>query len=376
MKKKILINSISAALFCLMLFLVSSKNALIAAEIDESKIKYVAAKSGLNLRSEPGKTSKIVTLIPFGAKVTIEKSEGSEIFLDGRYGRWVNVKHADKTGWVFSGFLCDFEPNTIKKPAADFYRDYFRKLADSEKDKWLSKEYRELTKIKDNQISVKNIFDDYIILEIPSDWRKDNNVIWKYDANQKKFFEAHKGGSQERATLLYIDKDRYPDLVITKGRSTEAIGIEILLGSEKGFVKIYDSFDFRCCDMHDGYYLSIGSCGDMEFAYGLGRFQEDGDVMHFFRFDCNSRKLEKYAESKIIVFEGIITSIDRENKSLIIKDKKNLKDTSYKIYDKSYYASDEGLKYLEKLQKNKKVIPLDYVIINGEKIIVGIDRDY
>ena len=99
MKKKNLIVSATAVLICFISFLVLSTHNVYAAESNE---KYVAAKSGINLRSDAGKSSKVITLIPFGSKVTVEKSEGNEIFLDGRYGKWVNVKYGDKTGWVFS----------------------------------------------------------------------------------------------------------------------------------------------------------------------------------------------------------------------------------------------------------------------------------
>jgi len=137
MKKKIiLISSVTVITAAgLILFLVLSKSKTyeekeipgIIQDTIKPNDKFVAAKSGLNLRSDSDKSSKIITLIPFGTKVAIEKSDGNEIFLDGRYGKWVNVKFANKIGWVFSGFLCDFKPDTVIKPAAAFYRDKYRK---------------------------------------------------------------------------------------------------------------------------------------------------------------------------------------------------------------------------------------------------------
>ena len=372
MKKIILIGSIAAiASVALILFFVLSKNT-IHEEIILSGDKYIAAKSGLNLRSNPDKTSSVVTLIPFGSMVTIEKSEGDEIFLDGTYGKWVNVKFGNKTGWLFSGFLCDFEPNTIIKPVADYYRNEYRKDADTLKDKieWLSERYKELAKFEDNQVSIINILDNYIILEIPSFYSHDRNVVWRYNAKKKNFFEAHKGEEQNRAYFLYLDNDKYPDLIIYKGRGTESIGINILLGSKNGFIKIFDSYDFGCCDMHDPYFsLSVGSCGDMKFE-----FSEDGETMYFFRFNCNNRKFEKYAESKITSLKGIITSIDLKNMSIVIKDEKDLKEILFKIHYYSSSISNEGAKYLKKLQNDKNVVPFEYVTIDGEKKIISIDR--
>jgi hypothetical protein len=121
--------------------------------------------------------------------------------------------------------------------------------------------------------------------------------VWKYNVKQKKFFEAYKGKEADRAHILYLDKDKLPDLVVQKIRGTESVGINILLGSENGFIKIFDSYDLSCCDMHDGYHLSIGYCGDTEFEYA--HISQGEDTMYSYRFNCNSRKLEKYAERKI-----------------------------------------------------------------------------
>jgi uncharacterized protein YraI len=41
------------------------------------------------------------------------KEEGSEITIDGKKGKWVNIQYADKTGWAFSGFLSDENLSTI-----------------------------------------------------------------------------------------------------------------------------------------------------------------------------------------------------------------------------------------------------------------------
>ena len=115
MKKKILTNAIIT--ICFISLLVLSTHSVDAASGDE---KYVAAKSGLNLRSGPDKSSKVITLIPLGAKVTINKYDGDEIFLDEKYGKWANVKYGAKTGWVFSGYLCDFRPDAVIKAAANY----------------------------------------------------------------------------------------------------------------------------------------------------------------------------------------------------------------------------------------------------------------
>ncbi|MCL2025218.1 MAG: SH3 domain-containing protein [Leptospirales bacterium] len=367
MKKIILTNIISLILFCLVLSVLPTHSATSA----ETGEKYVAAKSGLNLRSEPGKSSKVITLIPFGSRVVIEKSDGDEIFLDGRYGKWVNVKFGSRTGWVFSGFLCDFEPATIIKPAADYFKEPCRK------DEWCveSKEYKNF---KDSDITIVNIIDNYIVLKIPHvdyDGSRSINVVWRYDLKQKKFLAELSGGY---IVFLYLDNDKYPDFVaVNEGHGGESM--QIFLGSENELIRIYNSRDY-----YAGYFLydmSIGPCGGTKFACRNWPENEETNnkTVKYFRFNCDKRKIEEYAESVINWSEGIITSIDWKNMSIVIKDKKSLRDTSYKFSDT--YKSDNIFYYAEyierlkkKLQKNKGA-RFFYVTIKNQRIIYDIDLE-
>jgi len=79
MNKKIILIGSAIVLSGIILFLILSNNTINATEIIESKDKYAAATTGLNLRLGPDKSSKLISVIPFGTKVTIEKSEGDEI---------------------------------------------------------------------------------------------------------------------------------------------------------------------------------------------------------------------------------------------------------------------------------------------------------
>jgi hypothetical protein len=149
-------------------------------------------------------------------------------------------------------------------------------------------------------------------------------------------------------------------------------GREFLLGTENGFVKVFDSYDYNCCVNEDyGYFMNTDRCG-AEFAHGFGTPEED--TIYFHRFNCNNRKFEKYAERKIISAEGIVKSVDFKNGSFVVKDGKDLKDTTYKIHDK--FFSEYHIKYLkDKLQKGKS-ISFTYVIIDGKKIFMRFAPEY
>ena len=373
MKKIILISSISIVLVCFISFLILSTHGVNAAGGED---KYVAAKSGINFRSGPDKSSKVITTILFGSKVTIEKSEGNEIFLDGAYGKWVNVKFGNKTGWVFSGFLCDFKPDTIIKPAADFYRN---ELSIYSKGDWPS-HYKEFSHFKDSKVSIEYIIDNYIVLQVPffiTDgelW--ESYVVWKYDAKQKNFFEVYSKGGFNTTHLLYLDNDKYLDLVV-EYECCSIISLEIFLGSENGFIKVYDLPD----ELMGGvfFYLMVGHCGDTEFASSNidGPEETGNEAMYHFRFNCDKSKVEKYAESKIIKSSGIITSIDWENMSIAIKDNIDLKGEAYKFSDMYKYYDKNSVfgKHIESLKKDLqkgKDVSFSYETIDGKKIILDI----
>ena len=363
MKKKNLTGSIFASiLFISFIFL--SEHTINAAKTNQSKDKYVAAMSGLNLRLNPNKTSRVVSFIPFGAKVRIEKSEGGEIFFDGRYGKWVKVKHGSKAGWIFSGFLCDFQPDSIIKPAADFYRNKYRN------DERFS-ELKEYTDFEDGEVSIKDIIENYIVLEIPA-WRCEKegiwhgDVVWKYDAKQKSFFEVLLVSDRMNIYTLYLDNDKYPDLVV-KDVCLSSVSLEILLGSENQFINIEDVRD----DYRDKEYFhfAVGGCGDFEFTCTGRSDYANQKTLYFFRFNCDKKKYEKYKEAKLIESNGAITSIDLKNMSIVIKDKE---DASYKFY-KSYSSGDDA-EYLKKEFQKGDNISFSYVTIDGEKIIINITK--
>ncbi|MCL1833053.1 MAG: SH3 domain-containing protein [Leptospirales bacterium] len=360
MKKKILKSSL---LVCLISFLFLSTGIINGAETDQSKEKYVATKSGLNLRSGPNKSSKVITLIPFGAKVTIVKSDGNEIFLDGRYGKWVNVKYGNNTGSVFSGFLCDFKPDTVIKAAADFYRDKYRMPGSYS-------QFKEFTHFKDSEVVIENIVDNYIVLRVPTTmmisfepWYGD--VVWEYDVKQKKFLEVFNMGHSVGIHIFYLNKDKYPDMIVSYGCCGNN-EMDVYFGTKGGFRKnfYYDS---------NGYFCKIvGFCRDMEFAYNDVEHhsgKSTDTAMYFFRFNCNEMEFEQYAESKIIESYGAITSTDFKNMSVVIKDEKNSKDTSYKFY-KPCLGEDTNQEF-KKLQ-NDDYVSFEYVIIGGKKLIISI----
>jgi len=69
--------------------------------------KYVYAHSGLKLRAQPNLSSKILKVIPYGDKVSVQKLLDDSLRIEWMSGSWVEVMHEGEVGYVFDGFISD-----------------------------------------------------------------------------------------------------------------------------------------------------------------------------------------------------------------------------------------------------------------------------
>lgn len=68
---------------------------------------YVYATSGLNLRATAGTDGQILTVIPFGERVTILDDSTAVERIDWLEGKWVQVSYQGTQGYLFSAYLSD-----------------------------------------------------------------------------------------------------------------------------------------------------------------------------------------------------------------------------------------------------------------------------
>ena len=59
----------------------------------------------LNMRSSPALASDIVLKIPNGTEVIINYYDVKKYYLDGIQGKWCNITHAKKSGWVWGPYV-------------------------------------------------------------------------------------------------------------------------------------------------------------------------------------------------------------------------------------------------------------------------------
>lgn len=328
------------------------------AEPQSSKNKYISTKAGLRLRTSPDKSSQVVTTLKYGELVSIQKEEGNKIFMDGRYGSWVNVKSGNKTGWVFSGFLCDFRPDIVTKQVADFYRNKYSQY------KYHSEEQRdEFTKFKDNKVLILTIIDNYINLEIPTGSNSGDistgNVIWKYDVSSNKFFEVYNVHEQQYLELFYIDNDEYPDLVSNYYEETV-----VLLGSKDGFK---EKFKTICDEAYSK--MTAGQCENMIFVCSKSSSDDESRVNYHHRYNCKKNNIEKFAEGKVTKSSGYITSLNISAKKIVIKIKKTNEDKTFILSDEVKVGN--GVKSLNELIINE-YIGFNYESLDGKDYVLDI----
>ncbi len=74
----------------------------------------VLAPSGLTLREGPNRNTTKLDAIPFEEEVLSCSNTGFNETIEGKYGYWIKVTWADKTGYLFSGFLQEIHDRKVR----------------------------------------------------------------------------------------------------------------------------------------------------------------------------------------------------------------------------------------------------------------------
>jgi hypothetical protein len=70
-----------------------------------TEVMQVAVMPELALRAAPGRKSRYITAMPYGAEVQIIDRFGPDDIARSVEGKWYKVSYRGKTGWAFGGFL-------------------------------------------------------------------------------------------------------------------------------------------------------------------------------------------------------------------------------------------------------------------------------
>jgi Bacterial SH3 domain len=109
----------------LLLFLVACTNLVFA----QTRIAWVAAKSGLSIREKPAIGAKVLDKIPYGTKISILNTEEElvAVVTEGMHGYWEKVTFNNKTGYIVGSYLLPVAPPKLAtvKEMADFFKQVY-----------------------------------------------------------------------------------------------------------------------------------------------------------------------------------------------------------------------------------------------------------
>jgi|GEM_PF-6358533 len=265
-------------------------------------IKYVTTIKGLRVRSSSELKSKIIETIKYSQKaIVLKRKSGEDIFIAGRYGQWIFVDTGKNKGWVFDGFLCDFNPESAKKYFKNYYYNFYKE--DWKKSTFGGKP--QIFEYPKERIRIDNIIKNYILLEVPTDTIRDSyndhkeKILWKYEPVSKKFVNEYRCYTPA-TKLLYINNDKYPDLIVNGGLS-ELDPLSIIFGMKSGFSKKNQEVTINNCverfikNKSTRSYNRYGKCSMTR----LSCFDYETNLHNIYQFDCKTNKLKIIKSKKV-----------------------------------------------------------------------------
>lgn len=250
----------------------------------QNKYEYARAFDGLIMRESPSQSAKKITKIPFGDKVLIQDDLKKIILVGDEYGSWKKVSWNNNEGWVFGGYLRNYDFNEIKKIAASYFRDYFKKEFQSQSER-MREIHKDLWAQTENDLEITNILSNiYVIKYIaPSSGEagisKDKS-IWVYNNSWKLLLlSAH------TIHLLYLNSDSYPDIISMSGCCVMN-DTNVYLGSKDGNLT-----HVQFLDLNGELKVSVtGSCEKVKLKHFSPAAKNDSDFTEYY-FDCKTNKL-------------------------------------------------------------------------------------
>lgn len=72
---------------------------------DSESRSIVNSTSGLSIRNEPKKNSKLLITAPYQAKLNIIETDVAQDFINGKSGYWYKVEYRGITGFAFGNYI-------------------------------------------------------------------------------------------------------------------------------------------------------------------------------------------------------------------------------------------------------------------------------
>lgn len=93
----------------------------------QNNAKYVAIKTGANMRDKPDVSGKVIEKIPYATKITLleDNEQEKSIKTENLNGYWRKVKYNNKTGYIVDSYLFPVPP---PKANTKTIKDYFTQI--------------------------------------------------------------------------------------------------------------------------------------------------------------------------------------------------------------------------------------------------------
>lgn len=295
--KKIIVLSLSYfSIFALVFFSFSSckKNQQDVQNFTETKslgdIKYISALKGIDLKQEPDEKSVTMDHIPFMGSVKPLEEKADDVYLLKRYGKWTKVNWNDKTGWIFGGYLSNFNVIDLKVKVADYYRNHYSKKSEE----CIAEE---LIKMSANDIEILQVIEKYIVLKVPGECRggcgcgdsSSRSAIWYYDENDKqikKYYDIQDyidqmDGQIHLFNLGYLNSDKVLDVII---RSSYDGGEELAWIFDVSKINYSENQKITCNSKENDSELIFDGCEDTRIKC----LKDDYQTEVKYKYNCTS----------------------------------------------------------------------------------------
>lgn len=258
---------------------------------DVNSTLYVNASKGLNLRTTPVLSGKVISIIPNGEKVVIVEVKNEKLTINNTTGKWVKVKWNNKNGWVFSGFLTtDNDSSSLLQ----HIKDNAPKMSSN-----LEIVKAETAKIID---SYQGYYTVTYVTEYPEnsmDPSLDNFSVWiKRNNTWINLFSQNTWGFQ-KLLVRDINGDSIPDLICwDDGCCGSAVMIKIYLGKKdstfekKAIKRNVNELDYHHeTEFEDEDFIYDVACGNNKVTGAIIDPDTDKKTKYIYVFDCKNNTL-------------------------------------------------------------------------------------
>ncbi len=258
----------------------------------QDKYEYACAINGLLLRDKPNQSGNIITKIPFGSKIIIKDIDNNIISINNELGSWKYISWGINEGWVFGGYLRNYDINEIKKVSSDYFRNYFKNKYSSESEDWKNYHKYVWTQTEKDIKIVDYIGNIYIIQYYAPDKltqgiEKDKS-IWIYHNKSWKLIIS----SAHTCYLLYLNSDNYPDIITMSGCCVTN-DTNVFLGQSDGNLLKVQFLDLQ----GEVKFTNKGRCSDIKIKHFNTLAKNDSDYDEYY-FNCMKNKFIMIERSK------------------------------------------------------------------------------